>query len=67
MYMCIRMRLFFIPYQDNTTPLYVASQQGHHDVVHTLLGAGADVNVAESDVSHHKPSYCNYGVVELEM
>ena len=51
----------FIPYQDNTTPLYVASVGGHHDVVQSLLGAGADVNTARSDVSH------NCGVVDLEM
>ena len=38
-------------YQNNTTPLYVASQEGHHDVVQTLLGAGAGVNIATSDVS----------------
>ena len=57
MYMCIRMRRFCIPYQDNTTPLYVASQEGHHDVVQSLLGAEADVNAAESDVSHHKQLY----------
>ena len=41
----------FTPYQNNATPLYVASQEGHHDVVQTLLGAGADVNIATSDVS----------------
>ena len=41
----------FTPYQDNTTPLYVASQNGHHDVVQTLFGAGADVNIARSVVS----------------
>ena len=29
----------------------MASQNGHHDVVQTLLGAGADVNIATSDVS----------------
>ena len=33
------------------TPLFVASQNGHHDVVQTLLGAGAGVNIARSDVS----------------
>ena len=30
----------------NATPLYWASQKGHHDVVHSLLGSGADVNIA---------------------
>ena len=52
----------FIPYQDYATPLYVASQNGHHDVVQSLLGAGADVNIATSDVSDccfH--SYCAKG------
>ena len=39
-------------YQDNVTPLYVASEKGHHDVLQTLLGAGANVNIATSDVSH---------------
>ena len=29
----------------------MACQEGHRDVVQTLLGAGADVNVAASDVS----------------
>ena len=41
----------FTPYQNNVTPLYVASQNGHHDVVQTLVGAGADVNIARSVVS----------------
>ena len=31
--------------------MYVASQEGYYDVVQTLLGAGADVNMATSDVS----------------
>ena len=42
----------FVPYQTNATPLYIASQNGHHDVVQTLLGAGAGVNIARSDVSN---------------
>ena len=52
-YMTCMFDLFysFTPYQENATPLYVASQEGHHDVVQTLVGAGADVNMAESDVS----------------
>lgn len=41
----------FIPYQRNTTPLYVASEKGDHDVVQTMLGAGAEVNIARSYVS----------------
>ena len=32
----------------------MASQNGHHRVVLSLLGAGADVNIAESDVSEFK-------------
>ena len=31
--------------------MYMASREGHHDVVQTLVGAGADVNIATSDVS----------------
>ena len=42
----------FTSYQDNSTPLFMASQYGHHIVVQTLLGAGADVNIAKSVVSH---------------
>ena len=54
---CMRSILFdvfcsFTSYQNNATPLYWASENGHHDVVQTLLGADADVNIATSDVSH---------------
>ena len=42
----------FVPYQTNATPLYIASQEGRHDVVQTLLGAGADMNIARSVVSN---------------
>ena len=41
--------LSFVPsllYQDNATPLYWASRNGHHDVVQSLLGSVADVNIA---------------------
>ena len=30
----------------------MACQEGHHEVVQTLLKAGADVNIAASDVSY---------------
>ena len=33
-------------YQINGTPLWWASHNGHHDVVQSLLGARAEVNVA---------------------
>lgn len=47
--MCL---IYTSPYQDNETPLLVASHSGRLDVVQSLLGAGADVNVARSDVSY---------------
>ena len=50
MYMTCMFDLFysFSPYQKNMTALYVASCNGHHDVVQTLVGAGADVNIPAS-------------------
>ena len=52
-YMTCMFDLFysFTPYQDNETPLYWACENGHHDAVQTLVGAGADVNIATYDVS----------------
>ena len=35
--------MFFSSYQSIATALHVASGKGHHDVVQTLLGAGAGV------------------------
>ena len=50
----------FILYQTNTTPLYMASQEGHHDVVQSLLAAGADVNIA------HMPSVSDVMLMPME-
>ena len=36
--------------QDGLSPLYVASQEGHSDVVDILLEAGADVHQATTEV-----------------
>ena len=46
--MCIELSCFVpsLLYQYNATPLFAASEKGHHDVVQSLLGAGAEVNIA---------------------
>ena len=51
-YCMVDLSCSFTYYQNNETPLFVAIVNGHHDVVQTLLGSGADVNIAISDVSH---------------
>ena len=40
-----------ISYQINITPLYVACEKGRHCLVQSLLEAGADADIARSDVS----------------
>ena len=37
----------------------MASEKGYRDVVQTLLGAGADVNIAISDVSDVIFNFCS--------
>ena len=37
--------------QNGTTPLIMASQNGHKEIVDTLLGAKADPNLIDKDVS----------------
>ena len=41
------MHHLFIVVQDGTTPLFMASQNGHTNVVDVLLRHGADPNLAD--------------------
>ena len=41
--------------QDGRSPLHMASQEGHLDVVKTLIEAGANINEADK-VSTHIPT-----------
>ena len=40
--------LCFIFTQDGTTPLFMASQEGHWDVAEILIAAGAKVDLARA-------------------
>ena len=50
-----------IPFQNNATPLYIASQEGHHDVVQSLLGS--DVSNETSIVLAIHIKYSGIGLV----
>ena len=56
--------------QDGYSPLYVASQNGHTEVVNLLVQAGANVNLATSDEVHdstHTVSSSIAAVVETNI
>ena len=44
--------MYLLFHKVNATPLNAACENGHHEVVQTLIGADADVNIAKSDVSY---------------
>ena len=48
--------------QDGLSPLYVASREGHTDVVDMLVKAGADVNQATIEVHIHVHACTKYNV-----
>ena len=43
--------------QDGATPLFMASQEGHSDVVNVLLKNGADPNLADTVSTEYYLSY----------
>ena len=45
---CILLTKVF--YQDGRTPVYIASYNGHTDLVDLLVEAGADIHLAETKV-----------------
>ena len=50
---------------DGATPLYVASQEGHTDVVAAFVSAGADVNQARDDGARPLHAASTQGHTEL--
>ena len=46
--------------QDGATPLFMASKNGHSDVVNTLIRNGADVNLSGKvcTIIHNMESVC---------
>lgn len=41
--------IIFNVYKDAATPLFIASQNGHDNIVKMLLQSGADVNITRTD------------------
>ena len=64
MYACVHVHsVIFFTVQDGASPLYVASQEGHSEVVEILLRNGADPNLAWTVGGlvcsfHHLHVYC---------
>jgi hypothetical protein len=51
--MLLLLLLFLVGQADGSTPLFVASQNGHVDVVRALLQAGAGAVVNQVAVRHY--------------
>ena len=41
--------------QDGATPLYIASEKGHRDIVNILIRNGADINLARNVWRYNVP------------